>query len=53
VAWSYTPRQIFGYRTLMAERLKREAAHDLALHATAAQGSGKAIQKQIKDLQKG
>ena len=48
--WTYTPRQIAGYVTLATKRLRRRAAFDLGLHAMAARGEPKDLQKQQKEL---
>lgn len=50
--WSYSPREIVGYLDLAGERLKRESAEQLALHATAAQGDPKKLEKRLKEMQR-
>jgi hypothetical protein len=51
-ALEYTPRQVTAFSLLANERLKLDMANKLALHALAAKGDGKTIQKQIKNLEK-
>ncbi len=47
-----TPRQIAAYLVLVDRRHQRLAAKGLYLNALAAQGGGKDIQREIKDLLK-
>ncbi|MEJ6845084.1 hypothetical protein V3589_02525 [Sinorhizobium fredii] len=50
--WSYTPRQIAGFRSFAASRLKREQARELSTGFNAARGKPQDVKQQLKDLQK-
>lgn len=50
--WNYTPRQIAGFLSFAAARLKREQVRDLAVGFSAARGKPQDVKQQMKDLQK-